>query len=203
MAASKTSAPQKRPGGRSARVRAAVLKATLEELAGGDYASFSLEGVARRAGVNKTTVYRRWGTRETLILDAMLERGSERVPIPDTGSLEEDLYRYAKAIADNATDPDVQAIVRAVASIGDPDSQLVEASRSFWQTRLKLARAMIERAAERGEIPGDVDASLVVESVIAPIYFRLLMSRKKASVRYLKALAAAVARSAGAAPRRP
>jgi Tetracyclin repressor-like, C-terminal domain len=138
-----------------------------------------------------------WRTREKVILEAMLERGSERVPIPDTGSLERDLFAYAKAIADNATDPDVQALVRAVASIGDPESLIVEASRSFWQTRLELARAMVERAAARGEIPDDTDPSLVVEAVVALIYFRLLMSRKPLHTRYLRALARAAARGAG------
>jgi AcrR family transcriptional regulator len=179
-------------------VRAAVLQATLEELAEGDYRSFSLEAVARRAGVNKTTVYRRWGTREKLILEAMLERGSERVPIPDTGSLEGDLFKYGKAIADSATAPDVQAIVRAVASIGDPDSLIVDASRRFWQTRFEMAAQMVERAVDRGEIPAGTDAHLVVQSIIAPIYFRLLMSREKLGARYVKGLARLAARGAGA-----
>jgi AcrR family transcriptional regulator len=199
-AASEKAPPQRRPGGRSARVRAAVLQATLDELAEGDYASFSLEAVARRAGVNKTTVYRRWGTREKLILEAMLERGSERVPIPDTGPLEGDLFKYGKAVADDDTAPDVQAMVRAVASIGDPDSLIVEASRRFWKTRFKVAAQMAERAIDRGEVPAGTDPRLVLEIIIAPIYFRLLMSRERLTTKFVKELARLAARGAGARP---
>jgi AcrR family transcriptional regulator len=75
---------RKRPGGRSERVRSAVVMAALEELARGGYSSFSCESVAERAGVNKTTVYRRWGTRENLMLDAMVEGARVSVPILDT-----------------------------------------------------------------------------------------------------------------------
>jgi AcrR family transcriptional regulator len=181
-------------------VREAVLRATLEELAEGGYASFSLEAVARRAGVNKTTVYRRWGTREKLILEAMLERGSEHVPIPDTGSLERDLYQYGKAIAANVTAPEVQAIVRAIASIGEPDSPIVDASHRFWRTRFELARAIVDRAVERGEIPSDVDPAFVLELVIAPIYFRVLMSGERHGPKFVKGLARLAARAAGALP---
>jgi AcrR family transcriptional regulator len=188
---------RRRPGGRSARVREAVLRATLEELAAGGYASFSLEAVARRAGVNKTTVYRRWGTRETLILDAMLERGSELVPIPDTGSLEGDLFAYGKAIASTVTAPEVQAIVRAVASIAEADSLIVDASHRFWRTRLQLAREIVDRAVEREEIGPDADPKLVVELVIAPIYFRLLLSGEKLGNHFVKELARLAARAAG------
>src|SRR6266496_3740796 len=94
----KPTIPRKRPGGRSARDRTAVLRAALEELIAVGYPSFSVEGVAERAGVHKTTLYRRWRNRENLLLEAMLEHGRENVPIPDTGSLRSDLLAYAKAI---------------------------------------------------------------------------------------------------------
>ena len=76
----------RRPGGRSARVRADVIAATLAELGERGYAALSLDSVARRAGVHKTTLYRRWGTREELVLEAMLERAGEHISVPDTGS---------------------------------------------------------------------------------------------------------------------
>jgi AcrR family transcriptional regulator len=185
--------PRKRPGGRSARVRSAVLRATLEELAAVGYASFSLESVAARAGVNKTTVYRRWGNREQLILDAMLERGSERVPIPDTGSLRQDLLELATAIADSITAPEVEATARAAASIGDPDSLLVDAARRFWETRLKMAREIVERAIARGELSPGTDPAAMIEALIGPIYFRLLMTREPLDKPFVEKLVDVVA----------
>jgi AcrR family transcriptional regulator len=189
---------RRRPGGRSARVRSAVLKATLDELAESDYASLSLEAVARRAGVNKTSVYRRWGTRENLVLEAMLERGAEQVPIPDTGSLERDLVLYGTAIAAGVRAPEVQAIVRTVASIHDPRSPIVDASRRFWKTRYRMASEMVERAIARGEVPEGTDPRVVVESVVAPIYFRLLMSRQSVGPKFIEDLARFAARAARA-----
>jgi AcrR family transcriptional regulator len=187
----------KRPGGRSARVRAAVLEATLEELANEGYTGLSFAAVARRAGVNKTTLYRRWGTRERLTLDALLELGRRRVPIPDTGSLRGDLFEYGAAIAASARTPEVEAIIRAIASIGDADEALREASHRFWSARLELASQMVERAIARGEVPPETDAALVAESVIGPIYFRLLLSGGELDEAQLERLADFAAGAAG------
>jgi AcrR family transcriptional regulator len=189
---------RRRPGGRTARVRSAVLQAALEELAEGGYAALTFESVARRAGVHKTTLYRRWGTRENLLLDAMLERGRELVPIPDTGSLREDLLEYGRAIAANVRAPEAEALVRAAASVGDSEAELAQATRRFWNARLDLAAEMVERAVARGEIPPQADPHAVVEAVVAPIYFRLLMSREELGEDFLERLAELVYQGAAA-----
>jgi AcrR family transcriptional regulator len=188
----------RRPGGRSARVRADVMEATLAELAEVGFGSLSLEGVAKRAGVHKTTIYRRWGSRENLVLDALLERGRETVPIPDTGSLREDLLTYGREIAHSLKGSDeVVATVRTIASVGD-GSPLADASRRFWKERFELAGEMVERAITRGEVPPDTDPKTVVEVVVATIYFRLLLSRDPIADRFIEGiteLAAPPARS--------
>jgi AcrR family transcriptional regulator len=190
----------RRPGGRSARVRAAVLEAALEELAARGVGAFSIEGIAKRAGVHKTTLYRRWGTRENLLLEALLEQGRERVPIPDTGSLRDDLVAYGEAIVASVGLPATEAAVRAIASIGDPEAPLADASRRFWSARLELAGAMVERAIARGELPPETDAALVVEALLGPIYFRLLMSREPLDKRFVRDLADLIS-GAAASPR--
>jgi AcrR family transcriptional regulator len=167
---------QRRPGGRSARVRAAALAAAMDELAESGYAAVTLEGVARRAGVHKTTLYRRWGTREALVLEAMLEHAGERVPVPDTGSLREDLLALATAAAGTAETPQGEAVVRAVVAAGRHDEALAAANRRFWTERLALDGAIVERAIARGELPPGVDAESVIEAVLGPIYFRLLVT---------------------------
>lgn len=189
---------QKRPGGRSARVRAAVLNATLEELVAVGYGMLTIEGVAERAGVHKTTIYRRWGDRESLVLEAMLERGSREVPIPDSGSLRQDLLEYGQAVMASSTEPDVEAVVRTVAAFGDEESSVAEASRTFWETRFTMASRMVERAVERGEIPPTSDAALVAEMMIAPIYFRMLISRDRPDGEFLERVADLAAAAAGA-----
>jgi AcrR family transcriptional regulator len=177
-----------------------VLKAALAELAEVGYGSLSLEGVAKRAGVHKTTIYRRWGTRENVVLDAMLERGRETVPIPDTGSLREDLFTYGREIADSLSSSDeVVGTVRAIASVANDDSPLADASRRFWEERFELAGEMVERAIARGEVPPETDPKLVVEAVVAAIYFRLLLSRVPIDRRDLRGIAELAATSPPAA----
>jgi AcrR family transcriptional regulator len=180
-------------------VRSAVLAATLQELAEGGYGALSFEGVAKRAGVHKTTLYRRWGTRESLMLEALLEQGRERVPIPDTGSLRVDLVAYGEAVVASVTRPETEAMVRAMVSVGDPESPLAEASRRFWSARIELAGAIVERAIARGELPPGTDATVVLEALLGAIYFRLLMSREDLEEGFVQG----VAERLSAPPARP
>jgi AcrR family transcriptional regulator len=166
----------RRPGGRTARVREAAIAATLAELAEVGYSALSLESVAKRAGVGKTTLYRRWGTREDLVLEAMLERAGEHISVPDTGSLREDLLELARTAAANAATPEVAAMARAVAAGSPHDPRLAAANRRFWEERLALDAAIVERAIERGEVASGTDAVRVIESVLGPIHLRLLLT---------------------------
>jgi AcrR family transcriptional regulator len=181
-----TAVGERRPGGRSARVRAAAIEATLAELIESGYAALSLERIARRAGVNKTTLYRRWGTREELVLDAMLERAGERISVPDTGSLREDLYEFAHTAAANAASPEVAAMARAVAAQAPHDSKLAAANRRFWTDRLALDAVIIERAIERGEVAAGTDPAQVIESVVGPIHLRLLLTGEPVDRAFLR-----------------
>src|SRR5687767_15007682 len=98
--------PEPRPGGRSARVREAVLSATTAVLAEDGYERLSIETVAVRAGVHKTTVYRRWPTRAQLVVDALQERSERNVPVPDTGTFAGDLDALARSVVANIGSPE-------------------------------------------------------------------------------------------------
>lgn len=167
---------RRRPGGRSARVRAAAIAATLAELAEAGYTALSLESVARRAGVHKTTLYRRWGTREELVLEAMLERAGRHISVPDTGSLREDLLELARTAAANAATPEVTAMARAVAGQAPYDGRLAAANRRFWDERLALDSVIVERAIERGEVAPGTQPRQVIEAIIGPMHLRLLLT---------------------------
>ncbi len=167
---------KRRPGGRSARVREAAIAATLTELAESGYAALSLERIARRAGVNTTSLYRRWGNRERLVLEAMLEQVAQHVSVPDTGSLREDLLELARTAAANSARPEVAAMARAVAAQAPYDAELAAANEAFWAERLALDGAIVERAIERGEVDAATDPTQVIEAVIGPIHLRLLLT---------------------------
>jgi AcrR family transcriptional regulator len=181
-------APARRPGGRSARIRTSVIAATLAELAASGYSGLSLESVARRAGVHKTTVYRRWGTREQLVVEAMLERAGERISVPDTGSLRADLLELAQTAAANAASPEVAAMARAVAGQAAHDQRLAAANQRFWTERLALDAVMVERAIERGEVPAATDPQRVIEAVLGPIHLRLLLTGEAIDAAFLEGI---------------
>jgi AcrR family transcriptional regulator len=188
VAAKTRTAPARRPGGRSARVRAAAITATLEELAEVGYPDLGLDGVARRAGVHKTTLYRRWGSREELVLEAMLERAGEHISVPDTGSLRRDLLELARTAAANAASPEVAAMARAVAAESPRDRRLAAANRRFWAERLALDGAIVERAIERGEVAAGTDPGRVIEAVLGPIHLRLLLTGEPVDRSFLEGI---------------
>lgn len=147
-----------------------------------------MEGVARRAGVNKTTLYRRWGSKEELVLEALLALGERRVPIPDTGSLRDDLL-VAREIVASLSTPEADAMIRAAAADPGPDSKLVDAVRQFWQVRFSLLATIVAHAIERGELPSGTEPKPVIEGLLGGIYLRLLVTREPLDDDFLVGLA--------------
>ncbi|MFE3542894.1 TetR/AcrR family transcriptional regulator [Nocardia sp. NPDC059177] len=170
-------APRKRTGGRSARVRAAVLTATLEQLIEYGIEGLTIGDVAARAGVAETTIYRRWGTRTALIAEAVTELAAVGNPVPDTGSLRADLQVLAEQISQLITRPGIARLLgTAIALSADPEVEA--ARRQFWNDRFDQSSQVVVRAIERGELADRTDPREVLETLSAPLYFRLLVGEK-------------------------
>lgn len=165
-----------RPGGRTARTREAALRAVLEELVERGLGALSIDGVAQRSGIHKTTLYRRWGGLDALLADAATTAMDDAVPIPDTGGLDTDLHALAALIGQNLRHPVTRALVRVLASKGDRSTWVREASATFWRHRAELTGTLVERGVARGELPADTDRTAVLETLIAPLYLRLLVT---------------------------
>jgi len=170
-----TSTPQ-RPGGRSARVREAVLAATAAELSERGFAAMTIEDIATRSGVHKTTIYRRWSTLSQLVADAAVEVSATTVPIPDTGSIEFDLREMARSIVALVTSESGGALVAALFSDAVRTPEVARLKREFYSARYELADIVVHRAVERGEISEKVSAADLLAAVAAPIYYRLLVA---------------------------
>ncbi|WP_067839443.1 TetR/AcrR family transcriptional regulator [Nocardia lijiangensis] len=170
-------AVRRRTGGRSARVRQAVLDAALQALAEHGPDGVSVAEIARQAGVHETSIYRRWSTREQLVMDALLAYSQRELPVPDTGTLREDLLTFLGSVATYLDSPLGKALARAMAA-SDDDETLAASRAGFWESRFELARVMIDRAMDRGELPRDTDPMLVLELLIAPLHFRALLTRQ-------------------------
>jgi len=166
----------RRTGGRSARVREAVLRATLEALLAGGADDLSVHDVAQRAGVHETSVYRRWGTRANLILDAALSEVQAAVPVPDTGSLRGDLVALLSAIAAFITTPVGQLLLRLALRDDLPEDHDVR--EQFWAERFTTGQTVLQRAQDRGELRPGVNGKLVIETLLGGLYVRLLLTRE-------------------------
>lgn len=168
---------RRRPGGRSERVRQAVAEATLEVMADKGIADFTVSDVAARSGVHETSIYRRWGNRENLITETLLGYSEQVIPVPDTGSLDGDLRGLLEGIAGYLSGPMGRALAQALAFSGE-ESRWASVRQEFWTGRLALARAIIDRAIKRGELPADTDPRMVLEILVAPLSFRTLVTRE-------------------------
>jgi AcrR family transcriptional regulator len=165
-----------RPGGRSARVRAAVLAATLELLAERGYEQLELPEVARRAGVNVTTVYRRWGSKARLAGEALLERAEPLVPTPDTGTFRTDLEHLLVRGAALLRTPPVRAMFELLLSQAtNPSAEIARARDRFVAAHMAEAQGIVDRAVGRSELPAGADPAALVELVIGPALMRFLL----------------------------
>ncbi|MET8846658.1 TetR/AcrR family transcriptional regulator C-terminal ligand-binding domain-containing protein [Amycolatopsis sp. NPDC004625] len=159
-----------RPGGRSARVRDAVHDAVVDLLVIGEI-NAAIPKIAEKAGVNPTSVYRRWGSREQLLLDAAVTRLRATSPIPDTGSLREDLLGWAEGVERSMCDPRGQILLRALVATLGPEKEPLEHLRA----RGEDLQAALDRATARGEPAPSVED--VLDFVLAPLYLRVLFRR--------------------------
>ena len=186
-----------RPGGRSARVRSAVLAAAKAELVASGYDDFSVSRVARSAGVQKTTIYRRWRTPQQLIADVVLAAAGEAIPIPDTGDLASDLIRLIEQASLFLRSPAGRRVMLGVQQGG---RELVAAQRGYWKRRFARFEVIFERAIARGQWSAGGDHDLIARMLTGTLWFRLFVSREVISRRYISALVGAALRGAAGTP---
>src|SRR5258708_25599241 len=103
----------RRAGGGTARTRGAVMQAVIGELIDNGYAGVTVERVAARAGVAKTTIYRRWGSLDGLLADLMAEHAAQEIPVPDEGDLDADLRTLARRVVASFPQPAIKAAFAA------------------------------------------------------------------------------------------
>lgn len=163
---------RKRPGGRATGVVSAVYAATLEILEEGGYERLELPLVAARAGVNKTTVYRRWPTKAELVRDICLLRMQEDVPLPDTGTLHGDLSSLLLSIQIALASPLISGLIQSIITQGRKTEAMERMRAQFWSERYALSGLLVERAVERGELPAGTNSRQFLELACSPLFFR-------------------------------
>lgn len=168
---------RRRPGGRSQRVGEAVSAVVVERLVAGGLDAVSVGEVAQRAGVNPTSIYRRWGNREALVTAVLLAEAEGALTVPDTGSLRQDLYRYLQDGARFIASPFGGALLQlAATALSRPD--LERFRDTYVAGRLAPIKDMLARAVERGEIRPGTDPVWVLESLVGPLFARRLFTAR-------------------------
>lgn len=169
----------RRPGRpRSVEADEAILDAAIDAFIEHGWNGLTIEGVAARAGVGKTTIYRRYPCRLDLLFAAARRLAVERDAVPDTGTLRGDLLALIADFVRMKTETRTgQAIPEMVAATAK-SPELAAPYREFLSERRAGWRVPIARAVERGELPVDVDGELLVELLIGPLFYRAFVSHE-------------------------
>jgi AcrR family transcriptional regulator len=175
--------PTRRTGGRSARVRAAVLDVTIEILLTGRIEELTVSKVAARSGVHETTIYRRWQSPGNLAVDAFLSRVESQIPDPDSGQLRQDVLCLARDVATFVATPLGRVMLQLALRTDLPDLSAMR--ERFWENRKELGQRILQRAVERGEAGPDLDLCVAFEMLIAPIHVRTLLTRLPVDEQFL------------------
>jgi AcrR family transcriptional regulator len=180
VTAAETRAAVCRPGGRSARVQAAVYRATRELVGERGHDQITIPLIAARAGVNPTTVYRRWGDLPQLLSAVAANRLTPDTPLPDTGDLRADLQTWAADLLADLATPDGVAFLRSIAATERTGRN------QCLRDRAEQIQVLCDRARRRGEPTPEVDD--VISYLVAPLYFRLLFDTRPADHAYATTL---------------
>jgi AcrR family transcriptional regulator len=149
-----------------------VFKAAASLLTEREPGSLTVTEIAERAGVAATSLYRRWGDVEILLLEVAVDQLNQEHPLPDTGSLDGDLRAWARRIATGLRNKRSSSLFKVIVASAARGSIRDSARVRVMDLRVKQIKAMLNRAHERGEQAPQV--SEVLDHLLAPLYFRAL-----------------------------
>lgn len=178
--------PKKRPGGRTADVTARVHRAITELILEGGFDACTFSAVAERAGIDRSTLYRRFPDRWGAIIDVWLTRAGRDV-MPSLGdSFAQDLHSVLRRLVDTLETPLGPVLLRLAAELRSREG--TDYSRAFFDERMKQLAPMFEAAIARGEVPADVNREEMFALAAGPIYFRMFIAARRVDDDFLDLL---------------
>jgi AcrR family transcriptional regulator len=174
------------------QITGALARTFFEEWARVGYSALSLDAVARKAGVGKAALYRRWRSKADMAADLVKQLSAmaiTRFEPGDQGSLEADLYAALLTVRRLLRHPVVRRILPDLYTAMSREPVLVEAMRPGEMAREKKVKALVDRAIGRGELPADVDRRAVTDLLIGPLYWRIVVLGERCDRTRLKTLA--------------
>lgn len=189
MTTSCESTPPKAGRPRSPETHQAIIEATLELVARDGIQGTSIEAIAAQAGVGKTAIYRRWTTKEALVLDALNELQAQ-VPIVNSGNIHKDLVSFLRDLFTQVeTHPLLKGLILRVLGEAKERPEFLQALLDrFYTPRRQQWENLFAQAQQRGELRSDVDLGLAVSMIMGPAFFHLLTSQVKPSASAMREL---------------
>ena len=160
-----------------------IFDTALRHLADRGYDALTIEGIAAESGVNKTTLYRWWSGKDTLVSDALRHGGLLELRVPDTGSLRGDLIDTLRQVAGLLGSPHTRAIIAG--AIDDSRPGLVPLATDFVGDRLAGHERILDRAKARGEIGDTATGAEVFHPLMGALWIKVLLLHQSASDAYL------------------
>jgi AcrR family transcriptional regulator len=174
---------------RSEQAKRAVLAAALELVSKDGYAALTIEGIAARAGVAKTTIYRSWPSKAAVVMDAVFVESDPRLAFPDTGSAREDLRLQMSRVAELLTEPGFGKPFVGLLAQSQHDPALADALHQWLiNARRSGATEVLRRGVARGELRADLDLDVAIDALYGALYYRLLVSHQPISPEYARSV---------------
>ncbi|WP_239163113.1 TetR/AcrR family transcriptional regulator [Paractinoplanes rishiriensis] len=170
-------------------ITAAIRNAVMHELAEVGYGRLSIEAVARRAGVGKTAIYRRWSNKLEMVLEIVSDVAGRSVPLPDTGSFAGDLQLLMMIVSRALQHRIASQIIPDLMAEASRNPQIAETLQKALRTHQQaVGEKLIGQAVTRGELPPGTDPEVAVDLILGPLYWRLAVSRTPLGDDYLETL---------------
>lgn len=167
------------------RSKKAVLAAAHELLSKEGLAGVSVDAVARRSGVAKTTIYRHWPSRSALLLDACSSLSARPQP-PDTGNLRTDLETMALYVAARLPTAPWASVLPSIIDAAERDPELAKLQARIHGEMRGAFRVIVERAQGRGELNRQTDPAEVIAAILGPLFYRRWFSREPLDERFVR-----------------
>jgi AcrR family transcriptional regulator len=172
-------APARSPGRpRDARADDAIIDATLALLVEEGFDRLSMDAVAARAGVGKATIYRRWPSKEALVIDAVARR-TEPVPVDAAGPVRDQLVALLEGLAAMAASSIGKLLPCMVgASVSNPALAAHYRAQILLPRRARV-REVVERGVAAGELRADLDVEVAIDTIVGPLLYRVVFARDR------------------------
>ncbi|WNC16273.1 TetR/AcrR family transcriptional regulator [Brevibacillus brevis] len=178
----------KRGRPRNVETQSSILTASYELLLESGFGAVTVEKIAERAQVSKATIYKWWPNKAAVVMDGFLSAAAARLPVPDTGSVFQDILEHATNMAQFMISREGSIFLEIIGE-GQVDSGLAEAFRTrYIQPRRMEVRTIMNRGLLRGELDKDLDIALCTDLIYGPIFYRLLVTGDRVDKSYVEQL---------------